>query len=758
MSSTLGERDMTYSLGVDLGTTTTAAAVWRNGRLEACPLGDLAPTMPSVALERPDGSVMVGEPARDRARYETTLVARHVVALLGDGGPIVLDGRALDPAVLTTSLLEATLDRVRRLQGGLPDRAVLTYPLFPGGGAAALLEHVANTALGGGLVIPSPIAAAAKLAYDADVAPGTTVAVLDFGGGTFDVTLVRRTAEGFDVIGQPDGVADFGGVEIDDAVLARVETVVGDVESTTSRDDAEGLAALRRLRTACRNAKEQLSYGRTAVVDVALPGLATQVSVSRAEIEDDIRPRLVAAVDVVAHTVQAAGLTIADVQVALLAGGSARIPLLADLVGGRLGLPVVVDPFPELTTALGAALFGDSPAARLTPVSAHAVPEVAPDPEIKQMAAWFADGGPPAAAAPGAIAGAGIFGPAAIAGVDPDPGIAAYAPDDNAWEGPAEATWFDDGWPPVGETVSSPDDRHEAATAFWGDGGDADWEVPERSAGLEPEAYGRNTGPSDATDVTGHPDPHHTADFYTADAHHTADFYTADAHHTVDAPHTADFYGADAHHADDAPHTADFYGADAHDAGRATDGAAATFRGPTTGETDLWGARPARGRRRLRPEAQDVPDGAEPRHRLFGENTDSRLVLGIVGAALAVVGIAAAALAAGMEDGDEPPIAVIDPVGTVSTSTSASTSTTATSTSPSTSASTSATTASTTAARAVYAPPETTVPPTTPAPTTTTVPPTTTTRPRPTTTTRPPTTTTSTTVPSTTTTTRRPHP
>jgi hypothetical protein len=356
------------------------------------------------------------------------------------------------------------------------------------------------------------------------------------------------------------------------------------------------------------------------------------------------------------------------------------------------------------------------------------VPEVAPDPEISQMAAWFADGGPPAPAAPDAIAGAGIFGAAAVAGVDPDPGLAAYAPDDDAWDAPAEATWFDDGWPPVGETVSSPDDRHEAATAFWGEGRDADWEVLERSAGLDrPEAYGWNTGPSDATDVTGNPDPHHTVDGHrTADAHHTADFYNADAHHTADAR------------------------------GAATDGAAATFRGPTTGETDLWGARPARGRRRPRPEAQDVPDGAEPRHRLFGENTDSRLVLGIVGAALAVVGIAAAALAAGIEDGDEPPIAVIDPVGTVSTSTSASTSTTTTSSSTSTS--TSATTASTTAALAVYVPPETTVPPTTPAPTTTTVPPTTTTRPRPTTTTRPPTTTTSTTVPSTTTTTRRPHP
>jgi Hsp70 protein len=707
---------MTYSLGVDLGTTTTAAAVWRNGHLEACTLGDLAPTMPSVALERRDGSVMVGEPARDRARYETTLVARHVTALLGDGGPIVLDGRPHDPALLTTSLLEATLDRVRRLQGGLPDRAVLTHPLFPSGAAAGLIEHVANTALGGGLVIPSPIAAAAKLAYDADVAPGTTVAVLDFGGGTFEVTLVRRTADGFDVIGQPDGIADFGGVEIDDAVLARVETVVGDVESTISRDDAEGLAALRRLRTACRNAKEELSYGRTAVVDVALPGLATQVSVSRAEIEADIRPRLVAAVDLVAHTAQAAGLMIADIQVALLAGGSARIPLLADLVGGRLGMPVVVDPFPELTTALGAALFGDSPGARLPLAGAHAVPEVEPDPEVSQMAAWFADGGPPAPAGPGAATGEGIVGAAGVAGVDPDPGRTAYAADDEFWDEPAETTWFDDdGWRPGGETVSSTEDRHGAATAFWGDDGDADWEAPELPAASDrPEAYGWDTGPTDAPG---------------------APVGALDNLDNLDNPDNPDNPNAS--------------------------GTAANFRGPTTGETDLWGAWPARRRRRPRPEDEpnDMPGGAEPRHRLFGEHTDSRLVLGIVGAALAVVGIAGVALAAGMDDGDEPPIAVVDPVATESTSTSTSTSISTTSTPTSTSA----TTAATTEAQPGYVPlettaPETTAPPTTPPPTTTTVPPTTTTRPRPTTTTRPPTTTTSTTVPSTTTTTRRPHP
>ena len=121
---------MTYSLGVDLGTTTAAAALRRGSRLEVCALGDLTATMPSVALERADGSLLVGEAAADRARYDTTLVARHVTAHLADDEPIVLDGRPHDPARLTQALLETVIDRVLRLQGDRPYDVVLTYPLL----------------------------------------------------------------------------------------------------------------------------------------------------------------------------------------------------------------------------------------------------------------------------------------------------------------------------------------------------------------------------------------------------------------------------------------------------------------------------------------------------------------------------------------------------------------------------------------------------------------------------------------------------
>ncbi|HEY6417132.1 MAG TPA: Hsp70 family protein, partial [Acidimicrobiales bacterium] len=279
---------MTYSLGVDLGTTTSAAALRRGSRLEVCSLGDLAATMPSVALERADGSLLVGEAAAARARYDTTLVARHVTAHLEDGEHIALDGRPHDPALLTQGLLETVIDRV--------------------GQAVA----------GGASLIPNPVAAVAKLANDVEIAVGTTVAVLDLGGGTFEATIVRRSHDGFDVVGPPGGLADLGGVEFDDAVFARVDAELGHVLQEVPRDDAEGMAALRRLRVACRAAKEWLSSSPDTTVEVALPRLSTWVPIRRADLESDIRPALMAAVDAVAQTIAAAELAPADVHVALL--------------------------------------------------------------------------------------------------------------------------------------------------------------------------------------------------------------------------------------------------------------------------------------------------------------------------------------------------------------------------------------------------------------------------------------------------------
>ncbi len=717
---------MTYSLGVDLGTTTSAAALRRSSGLEVCRLGDLTATMPSVVLERADGSLLVGEAAADRAPYDPTLVARHVTAHLDDDEPVMLGGRPHDPARLTQALLEAVIDRVRRLHGDRPHDLVLTYPLFPAGGSPALLERVGAATVGRTMLIPHPVAAAAKLAHDVEIAVGTTVAVLDLGGGTFEATIVRRTDNGFDVVGPPGGLADLGGVEFDDAVFARVDAELGHVLQSVSRDDVDGMAALRRLRAACRSAKEWLSSRPDTTVEVALPNLSTWLPIRRADLERDIRQSLMAAVDVVAQTIAASALAPADVHVALLVGGSSRIPLFAELVSSRLGLPIAADPFPELTVALGAALFGGgdttlsppplvAPSARATPPSAPPgdgvaggtgddLPAGAGD-DVGVLAAWFAD---PATGPTHAAAGAPGPGSAAPwAALPGEPPADHGSMDGAAWtgvDGAVDAVERAGAWA-FGEDATG-----------WAAGEDATgWDAGEDATGWDAgqDATGWDAGEGDAWDSPGDP-------AWDAGAGQAG---------------VADWEGGE--WSESVGHW--------YEATEVATAAAFGRRGatPTTGETDLWG--PPSRRRRGRREDDEDGGGSTPPGDDKADGGNPRLIAAIIGGALAIVGIAGVALATGMGGPDDHQLTLADPARTEITTTT----TAPTGTGPPATSTTEPPTTTTTdlALQQVSEPPpsSTTEPATTAPPSTTTTapPPTTaTTRPRPTTTTAPPTTTT----------------
>ena len=171
------------------------------------------------------------------------------------------------------------------------------------------------------MLVPAPIAAAAKLAHDHDLGPDALVAVVDFGGSSVGVTLVRCTPEVFDLVGDPASLTDVGGVDLDSAVVTLAEGAIGDVTSTISSDDTVGMLALRRMRASCRNAKERLSTDDVAVVDVALLR-AWPRSRSPARRSSAVARLLDAAVDLVLSTIDGAGLIPDDVDVAMLVGGS----------------------------------------------------------------------------------------------------------------------------------------------------------------------------------------------------------------------------------------------------------------------------------------------------------------------------------------------------------------------------------------------------------------------------------------------------
>ena len=115
------------------------------------------------------------------------------------------------------------------------------------------------------------------------------------------------------------------------------------------------MSAVARLRRECVEAKEALSFDTEVTIPVVLPSLRTNVRLVRVEFESMIRSSLDHTVGALTRTVSSAGLSADDLQAVLLVGGSSRIPLVSQLLSTEFRRPVVLDPHPEHSIALGAA-------------------------------------------------------------------------------------------------------------------------------------------------------------------------------------------------------------------------------------------------------------------------------------------------------------------------------------------------------------------------------------------------------------------
>src|SRR5690349_8143135 len=107
-----------YALGIDLGTTFTAAAIWRDGRAETVSLGDRSAAIPSVVLLRQDETFLTGDAAHRRGLSEPQRVAREFKRRLGDTTPILLGGVPQSAEALMARLLKWVVDEVARREGG----------------------------------------------------------------------------------------------------------------------------------------------------------------------------------------------------------------------------------------------------------------------------------------------------------------------------------------------------------------------------------------------------------------------------------------------------------------------------------------------------------------------------------------------------------------------------------------------------------------------------------------------------------------
>jgi actin-like ATPase involved in cell morphogenesis len=373
-----------YALGIDLGTTFTAAATWRAGRAEIVPLGSRSAAVPSVVLLRDDETFLTGEAANRRGLTEPHRVAREFKRRMGDTTPILLGGVPQSAEALTARLLRSVVDQVISREGGPPSAICVCHPANWGPYKADLMRQSVRMADPPGTVgyTTEPEAAAVSYAQQQRIEPGAIVAVYDLGGGTFDAAVLRKTGSGFDILGQPEGIDRLGGIDFDAAVFDHVRKALGGKLAELDEDDPAAVAAVARLREECVQAKEALSADTDTTIPVLLPNVVTEVRLTRSELEAMVRPVLYGSVEALQRAVRSAGCTPEQLHSVLLVGGSSRMPIVAQLVSAEFGRPVAVDAHPKHAVALGAAWLAsgalDEPAGTAPAAAAVPPPDTAP--------------------------------------------------------------------------------------------------------------------------------------------------------------------------------------------------------------------------------------------------------------------------------------------------------------------------------------------------------------------------------------------
>jgi len=301
------------------------------------------------------GELLTGRDALRAARTDPSGLEPHPKRCIDDG-TVSLAGGEVPVGALITAVLRRVADEAVRAAGGELGGTTLTCPAGWGPRRRAILLAAARDA---GLPRPELVAEPVAAAHAYGRLPeGGTLLVYDLGAGTFDASVVRRTADGFDVLAQI-GLDDAGGLEIDAAIIAYLGAVFADRDPQRWRrllepaTDADRRAA-RQLWDDARAAKESLSRNATTVIHVPLFDL--DAPLGREQLDRLAAPILDRTVQQTRAVLREAAQAPEALDGVLLVGGASRLPLVATVLHRRLGVAPIGAERPELLVAEGSTL------------------------------------------------------------------------------------------------------------------------------------------------------------------------------------------------------------------------------------------------------------------------------------------------------------------------------------------------------------------------------------------------------------------
>jgi len=373
---------MSKVLGIDLGTTNSAMAVYTNGEAAIIANKEGKNTTPSIVAFTDKGEILVGESAKRQAvtNPEKTIYSiKRIMGLMCDepkaaeakerlpyhvidrngACAIEVSEKTYTPQEISAKVLMKMKEDAEAYLGETITDAVITVPAYFNDAQRKATKEAGTIA---GLnvlrIINEPTSAA--LAYGLDKKDAEQIVVYDLGGGTFDVTALE-TGDGVVEVLATGGDAFLGGDDFDNRVI---DFVADEFKSETGIDIKADVMALQRVKDAAEAAKKELSSATET--EINLPFITADASgpkhlvtkITRAKFESLVADLVESTIKTIESVLKDAGLSKNDVKEVVMVGGSTRVPLVQEKVQEFFGKELNKSVNPDEVVALGAAIQG----------------------------------------------------------------------------------------------------------------------------------------------------------------------------------------------------------------------------------------------------------------------------------------------------------------------------------------------------------------------------------------------------------------
>jgi molecular chaperone DnaK len=372
---------MSKIIGIDLGTTNSVVAVMEGGQPVVIPNQEGGRTTPSVVGFTKSGERLVGQVAKrqavtnpentiysikrfmgrrhDEVSEEMKLVPYHISRGPSNDARVDINGKHVSPPEISAMILGKLKEAAEAYLGEKVTKAVITVPAYFNDAQRQATKDAGQIA---GLevmrIINEPTAAA--LAYGLDKKKDETIAVYDFGGGTFDISILE-VGDGVVEVKSTNGDTHLGGDNIDQRII---DWIITEFKNENGIDLSRDQMALQRLKEAAEKAKIELST--LLETEINLPFITADASgpkhlvmkLTRARYEQMVEDILMRCAEPCKKALADAGLTPSQIDEVVLVGGSTRIPRVQQIVRDLFGKEPNKSVNPDEVVAVGAAVQG----------------------------------------------------------------------------------------------------------------------------------------------------------------------------------------------------------------------------------------------------------------------------------------------------------------------------------------------------------------------------------------------------------------